>query len=134
MKSDVFCLVFSTHLKNMRKSNWIISPRVWGENKKCLKPPPRMAPWIYHPQTQVMSKFKRLNWWIFPTQKGVIPGVASHQQFHVSLIHIANKQNERKNTYRFPWFRAPFYSKERLTSEDFFINWFCRLLIFSLPN
>ena len=30
-----------------------------------------MTPWIYHPQTQVMSKFKRLNWWIFPTQKGV---------------------------------------------------------------
>ena len=31
----------STHLKNMRKSNWIISPRFRGENKKT---PPR-NPW-----------------------------------------------------------------------------------------
>ena len=29
-----------THLKNMRKSNWSISPGFRGENKKYLKPPP----------------------------------------------------------------------------------------------
>ena len=27
-------------LKNMRKSNWIISPKNPGENEKYLKPPP----------------------------------------------------------------------------------------------
>ena len=30
--------LFPTHLKNMRKSNWIISPNSRGENKKYLKP------------------------------------------------------------------------------------------------
>ena len=32
----------STHFKNMRPSNWIISPGR-GENKTCLKPPPRFV-------------------------------------------------------------------------------------------
>ena len=30
----------STHLKNMRKSNWIHLPQIRGENKNHLKPPP----------------------------------------------------------------------------------------------
>ena len=34
-------LVVSTPLKNMRTSNWIISPGIRVENKKCLKPPTR---------------------------------------------------------------------------------------------
>ena len=35
------CWLNQPHLKNMRKSNWIISPGPQGEKKKCLKPPPR---------------------------------------------------------------------------------------------
>ena len=32
-------VVISTHLKNMRTSNWIISPRSGVKIKKCVKPP-----------------------------------------------------------------------------------------------
>ena len=37
-----FWWLVSTHLKNMRKSNWIISPNR-DENKTYLKPPPRFV-------------------------------------------------------------------------------------------
>ena len=37
VSSIIISLVVSTHLKNIRLSNWIISPGR-GENKKCLKP------------------------------------------------------------------------------------------------
>ena len=33
-------MVEPTHLKNMRKSNWIISPSFGVKIKRCLKPPP----------------------------------------------------------------------------------------------
>ncbi len=48
---------FSTHLKNMRKSKWESSPNR-GENKKYLKPPPRLwlKPicifWLFHCSTE----------------------------------------------------------------------------------
>ena len=32
---------WTTHLKNMQPSNWIISPNIRGENKQYLKPPTR---------------------------------------------------------------------------------------------
>ena len=35
---------FPTHLKNMRKSNWNISPSR-GEHEKYLKPPPSISTW-----------------------------------------------------------------------------------------
>ena len=34
---------FPTHLKNMRKSNWIMKPQIGMNIKKYLKPPPRHA-------------------------------------------------------------------------------------------
>ena len=61
---------FTTYLKNMRKSNWLMKPQNFpGENKNSLKPPSSKWPklrllhcFIIHPQkTQKSYAF----WWCF---------------------------------------------------------------------
>ena len=62
VKHVYHCLVGGsspTHLKNMQKSKWIISPGR-DENKKCLKPPPRLchlqaAEWHFDEKVQLME-------------------------------------------------------------------------------
>ena len=53
-KSNSWLVVFPTHLKNIRKSNWIL-PNFWGENKKYLRN--HLVTW-FKPVVSWLSQFQ----------------------------------------------------------------------------
>ena len=66
-----------THLKNMRKSNWIISPKFWGENKKCLKAPPRN-------RSSYLLSMQLVVWWCGLGRFGILGVPLSNNPFTIS--------------------------------------------------